>query len=266
MMRYGFSGTWSAFNTSGGGAAAAGRLAPPPPHATSSRKATLRRTFMISPPPLALPRGPIARGVVRWRTTREPIAKVVCLSGQLPFLEDRQRHRAHAALAGTGGEALLLQPGLELVRLRVGRDCALQQVELDRQPDGVRSGVALAALAPPLRRVEGGEQLATDLARAGRRPAHASRPPPRPGVKPSRLRRRSVIRTSSACPGRSGRWDPPSRAATSGWTVIRSSSRIAQGAAARTVVTPFRYPLHVLQTSIFRSCSPSSGARRSEEH
>src|SRR2546425_12056263 len=167
MMRYGFSGTWSAFNPSGGGAAAAGGRAPPRPHATSSRTATLSGTFMISPPPLALPRGPIARGVVRWRTTREPIAKVVCLSGQLPFLEDRQRHRAHAALAGTGGEALLLQPGLELVRLRVGRDRALQQVELDRQPDGVRSGVALAALAPPLRRVEGGEQLAADGGGAG---------------------------------------------------------------------------------------------------
>src|SRR2546426_15981 len=261
MMRYGFSGTWSAFNTSGGGAAAAGRLAPPPPHATSSRKATLRRTFMISPPPLALPRGPIARGVVRWRTTREPISKVVCLSGQLPFLEDRQRHRAHAALARTGGEALLLQPGLELVRLRVGRDRALQQVELDRQPDGVGSGVALAAPAPPLRRVEGGEQLPAHGGGAGRRVAplwrllphglHILHPPP-----PS-----SRTRAASAYPGRSGRRYPRSRAATSRGTVIRSSSKIAQGAAARTVVTAFRYPWHVLHTSTLRVCSPPSGVR-----
>src|SRR5256884_4460205 len=148
MTRAGVSGTWSGRSSSAVGAvvAPARRLAAPP-HAVTRRTAPHQRTFMVSP---SLPSGPIAGGVVRRRTTREPIAKIVGFPGQSPFLEDRQRHRTDAALAGSGGETLLLQPGFELVGLRVGRDGPLQQIELDRQPDRVGSRVALAALAPPL--------------------------------------------------------------------------------------------------------------------
>src|SRR2546429_3872194 len=148
MMRDGISGTWSGRSSSAVGAVLAPARRPAaPPQAVSRRTAPHKRTFMVSP---SLPSGPTARGVVRRRTTREPIAKIVGFPGQSPFLEDRQRHRTDAALAGSGGETLLLQPGFELVGLRVGRDGPLQQIELDRQPDRVGSRVALAALAPPL--------------------------------------------------------------------------------------------------------------------
>src|SRR2546430_11557397 len=164
---------------SAGAAGAPARRAPPPQAATTSN-APHHRTFMGSP---SLPRGPTAGGVVRRRTTREPIAKRVGFLSQPPFLEDRQRPRAHATLAGAGREALLLQPRFELVRLRVGRDGPLQQVEFDRQSDRVGPRVALAALAPPLRRLECREQLAAHLGGAGPRagrPGGLPHPPPSP--------------------------------------------------------------------------------------
>src|SRR5207245_4346960 len=112
--------------------------------------------------------------------------------GQTPSLADLQRHRPHSPLARTCGETLSLQPGLELVRRGVGGDGLLEQPSLDREADRVGGRIALAPLAPPLRRLEGGEQLAADVARAGRRavahvppfraptptPAGRPRPPP----------------------------------------------------------------------------------------
>src|SRR2546429_8696042 len=181
MIRDGVSGTWSGRSSSAAGAAGARARRAPPPRAATTSNTPHPRTFMAPPP---LPRGPPAGGVVRRRTTREPIAKRVGFVSQPPFLEDRQRHRAHATLAGAGREALLLQPRFELVRLRVGRDRPLQQVEFDRQSDRVGRGVALAALAPPLRRLECREQLAAHLGGAGPGAGgHAGlphRPPPPP--------------------------------------------------------------------------------------
>src|SRR2546429_2579287 len=164
MIRDGVSGPWSGRSSAAAGAAGARARRAPPPRAATTSNTPHPRTFMAPPP---LPRGPPAGGVVRRRTTREPIAKRVGFVSQPPFLEDRQRHRAHATLAGAGREALLLQPRFELVRLRVGRDRPLQQVEFDRQSDRVGRGVALAALAPPLRRLECREQLAAHLGGAG---------------------------------------------------------------------------------------------------
>src|SRR2546428_2525599 len=138
-------------------------------------------------------------------TAGEPVPERVRILCQTPFLEDRQRHRPHSALARACGEALLLQPGLELVRRGVGGDGLLEQPSLDREADRVGGRIALAPLAPPLRRLEGGEQLAADVARAGRR-AVAHVPPFRaPNANPSRRRPRSAIRASSTYPGRSGR-------------------------------------------------------------
>src|SRR2546422_764907 len=120
MIRDGISRTWSGRSSSPVGTVVGPAPRPAaPPHAVTRRTAPHQRTFMVSP---SLPTGAIARGVVRRRTTREPIAKIVGFPGQSPFLEDRQRHRTDAALARTGGEALLLQPAFELVGLRVGRD------------------------------------------------------------------------------------------------------------------------------------------------
>src|SRR2546430_101280 len=252
MIRDGSSGTWGGRSGAAAGAAGAAAGGAPPPQAATTSNAPHHRTFIGSP---SLPRGPTAGGVVGRRTTREPIAKRVGFVSQPPFLEDRQRHRAHATLAGAGREALLLQPRFELVRLRVGRDRPLQQVEFDRQSDRVGRGVALAALAPPLRRLECREQLAAHLGGAGPRAGGHPGPPNRHPPPPSR------IRASHAHPHRSGPPYPPSTAATSKWTVIRSSIRIDHAALGRTVVTPFRYPLHVWQTSTRRVCSPSSGAR-----
>src|SRR6267378_1978965 len=128
--------------------------------------------------------------VVRRCTAGEPVPERVRILCQTPLLEDRQRHRPHSALARACGEALLLQPALELVRRGVGGDGLLEQPSLDREADRVGGRVALAPLAPPLRRLEGGEELAADCARAGRR-AVAHAPPLRaPNANPRRRRRR----------------------------------------------------------------------------
>src|SRR2546430_12745595 len=113
MTRAGVSGTWSGRSSSAVGAVVApARRVAAPPHAVTRRTAPHNRTFMGSP---SLPSGPIAGGVVRRRTTREPIAQIVGFPVQSPFLEDRQRHHTDAVLARTGGVTLLLQPGLEPV-------------------------------------------------------------------------------------------------------------------------------------------------------
>src|SRR5438094_926067 len=98
MIRDGVSGTWSGRSSSAAGAAGAPARRAPPPQAATTSNAPHHRTFIGSP---SLPRGPTAGGVVRRRTTREPIAKRVGFLSQPPFLEDRQRHRAHAALGRT---------------------------------------------------------------------------------------------------------------------------------------------------------------------
>src|SRR2546428_481108 len=148
---------------------------------------------------------PTTGRVVGRRPPGKPVPEGLGILCQTPFLEDRQRHRPHSPLARTCGETLLLQPGLELVRLGVGGDGLLQQPSLDREADRVGSRVALAPLAPPLRRLKRGEQLAADVARPGRR-AVAHAPPLRaPNANPRSRRRRSAIRASSTYPGRSGR-------------------------------------------------------------
>src|SRR2546428_10595099 len=127
------------------------------------------------------------------------------MRNQPPFHEDEDPHPPIAPLRRARRETLLLQPGLELVRRGVGGDGLLEQPSLDREADRVGGRIALAPLAPPLRRLEGGEQLAADVARAGRR-AVAHVPPFRaPNANPSRRRPRSAIRASSTYPGRSGR-------------------------------------------------------------
>src|SRR5438132_268353 len=235
MMRYGFSGTSSWRTTSGGGPAGAARpRAPSPRQAASARRvpqnaatSTRARTGMLFSLTIGVRRG----GVVRRRTAREPRAERVRIVGQTPFLEDRQRHRPHAALGSAGGEALLVQPGFEIVRVGIGGDRALEQLPLHRQADGVGGRIPLAPPPPPFGGVERRQQLAAHVARPGQ-VAHAA-----------------LTRTSSAYAGRSGRWYPRSNAATSRCTVMRSSSRTAQGASGRIVVSPLRYPWHVLHTS-----------------
>src|SRR6266487_6354308 len=163
MMRYGFSGTWSCRTTAGGGAAARAaraRAAPPPAQAVAVRNVALRtavmgtgaRTCMVLPSALVRFTG----CVVGRRAAGEPLAKRFRIVGQAPLLEDRQRHRPHAAFAPAGGETLLLQPGFELVRLGVGGDGPLEQLSLDREPDCVGGRIPLAAPPPPLRSVERG--------------------------------------------------------------------------------------------------------------
>src|SRR2546427_103779 len=280
MRRYGFGGPWGSFPTAGGGPAG-GHARPrvPPPHPTAVRTVPLRiatpmrrATCIVSPS--------LRKCVVRRCPTRQPVPERVRVVGQAPLLEDRQGHGPHAALASTGVQALLVQPRLEFVGLGVGGDGSLEQVPLDRQADRVGCRVAPTAAPAPLRRVEGGEELATDLAGARRVLVHAPRPGDGCGgwwrlgeggggcsVTACTILHNlhhpppSWIRASSAYPGRSGRRYPRSSAATSSGTVVKSSSRIAHGGSARTVVTPFTYPLQLWQTSILRVCSPASGVR-----
>src|SRR2546422_7295533 len=176
MMRYGFSGTWRSFPTAGGGPAG-GHARPrvPPPHPTTVRTVPLRiatctrrATCIVSPS--------LRKCVVRRCPTRQPVPERVRVVGQTPLFEDRQGHGAYAAFGATGGQALLVQPRLEFVGLGVGGDGSLEQVPLDRQADRVGCRVAPTAAPAPLRRVEGGEELATDLAGARRVLVHAPRP------------------------------------------------------------------------------------------
>src|SRR5436309_7256930 len=286
MMRYGFSGTWRSFTTAGGGPdGGRARARAPPPQPTAVRTVELRivtrmrrATCIVSPS--------LRKCVVRRCPTRQPFPERVRVVGQAPLLEDRQGHCPHAAFAPAGGQALLVQPRLEFIGLGVGGDRALEQLPLHGQPDRVRRRVALAPPPSPLRRIEGGEELATNFAGARRVPIHAPRPGEGCGgwwrlgevgggcfVTASTILRnlhnlhqpptgpRSTMLHSSGYPGRGGLWYPRSSAATSSGTVVRSSSRTAQGASGRTVVTAFTYPLQVWQISILRVCSPASGVR-----
>src|SRR6266699_329283 len=223
MMRYGFSGTWRSFTTAGGGPAG-GQACPrvPPPQPTAVRTIPLRNATRIRRATCILSSPSLSKGVVRRCAAGEPVPKRVRVVRQAPLLEDRQRHGPHPALAATGGQALLVQPRLELVRLGVGGDRSLEQVPLDRQADCIGGRVALAPPPSPLRSVEGGEQLGAH----DRRPrVHASplrrsvedgggaggwwrprrsnlhQPPPTSTNLPQP--RRSVIRHSSEWPGRS---------------------------------------------------------------
>src|SRR6266700_6169755 len=244
MMRYGFSGTWRSFTTAGGGPAG-GQARPraPPPHPTAVSTVPLRIATRMRKATCILSSPSLSKGVVRRCAAGEPVPKGVRVVRQAPLFEDRQRHGPHPALAAAGGQALLVQPPLELVGLGVGGDRSLEQVPLDRQADCVGRRVALAPPASSLRCVEGGEELTAD---DGRALVHAA---PRGGGW-GRLWRfvevgggcfataftilhnfhhppPSSIRASSAYPGRSGLWYPRSSAATSSGTVVKSSSRIA---------------------------------------
>src|SRR5438445_2780140 len=163
MMRYGFSGTWRSFTTAGGGPAG-GQARPrvPPPHPTAVRTIPLRNATRIRRATCILSSPSLSKGVVRRCAAGEPVPKRVCVVRQAPLLEDRQRHGPHPALAATGGQALLVQPRLELLGLGVGGDRALEQVPLDRQADRVGGRVALAPPPSPLRTAERGAQLAAD--------------------------------------------------------------------------------------------------------
>src|SRR2546430_8367721 len=102
--------------------------------------------------------------------------------------------------APAGAQALLVEPGLEILRLGVGADGPLEQVSFDRQPDRVGRGVAFAPPPSPLRRLEGRQELAADVARARRAVGHLNHP--------SKLHRpppTSTTSARSAYPGRSGR-------------------------------------------------------------
>src|SRR2546427_6120980 len=166
MMRYGFSGTWRSFTPAGGGPAG-GQARPraPPPHPTAVRTIPLRiatrmrRARCIVSPSLR-------KCVVRRCAAGQPVAERVGVVRQAPLLEDRQRHGPYPTLAAAGGQALLVQPRFECVGLGVGGDGPLEQVPLDRQADRVGGGVAPAAAASSLRRIDGGEEVAADLARA----------------------------------------------------------------------------------------------------
>src|SRR6266566_4577169 len=101
----------------------------------------------------------------------------------------RSRRMVHSALVGLG----------------VGGRRSLQQLALDSEADRVRRGVTFAAPAFPLRRREGGEQLATEVAWTDRYAvAHAPLRARRASERS--VRRWAAIRASRAYPGRAGRW------------------------------------------------------------
>src|SRR5712691_2780813 len=167
MMRYGFSGTWRSFTTSGGGPAGGhARPRAPPPHPTAVSTVPLRIATRMRKATCILSSPSLRESVVRRCAAGQPVPERVRVVRQAPLLEDRQRHGPHAALAAAGGQALLVQPRFECVGLGVGSDGPLEQVPLDRQADRIGGRVALAAPASPLRCLESGEELPADLARA----------------------------------------------------------------------------------------------------
>src|SRR5207244_1970623 len=173
MMRYGFSGTWRSFTTAGGGPAG-GQARPrvPPPHPTAVRTIPLRNATRICRATCILSSPSLSKGVVRRCAAGEPVPERVRVVRQAPLLEDRERHRPHAPFAPTGGQALLVQPRLELLGLGVGGDRSLEQVPLDRQADCIGGRVAIAPPPSPLRSVEGSAALAAE---AGRSLLHAAK-------------------------------------------------------------------------------------------
>src|SRR6266704_7215339 len=160
MRWYGLSGTCSGFTTSGGGPAGGhARPRAPPPHPTAVSTVPLRIATRMRKATCILSSPSLRKGVVRRCAAGEPVPERVRVVRQAPLLEDRERHRPHAPFAPTGGQALLVQPRLELVGLGVGGDRSLEQVPLDRQADCIGGRVALAPPASPLRSVQRREQL-----------------------------------------------------------------------------------------------------------
>src|SRR6266513_315657 len=188
MMRYGLSGTWRSFTTAGGGPAGdAWRRAPPPQPASAM-------TMPLS------------------TTTRAGAA--TCL-GYLPLSETAssdgaprasQSPNAAASFARPCGQALLVRPLLDPVRIGVGGDRPLEQVALHRQADRVRRRVALAAPPPPLRRVERGEQLGAHDRRARVHASTSTVLHHLHNLHQPRIGGCSTMRPSSGYPGLSGRW------------------------------------------------------------
>src|SRR6266851_1611271 len=242
MMRYGLWSSRRTFTASELAILSHATGALRPPHPVASTITLTNSRLRIRSLPSSLTR------VVRRRALGQPIPKRRPPSpraqGQAPLFEDRQCHRAHAALRRSRGRALLEQPRLELIRVWVGSDGAIEQIALDREADRIGRRVALATLPPAFRGFEGREQLAAQLRWSWGWHNH-----------------NSTTLTSNAKPGRSGRWYPRSRAATSRATVTTSSSSTPHQGSSLTVGSAFTYPLHVSHTSTLRVVSPSSGAR-----
>jgi len=124
----------------------------------------------------------VTASVLRRRPRLQPPAEVVRFDGELPFSQQRQRHRAHRA-ARRDLERAREQPRLEAIRCGILAHCSLEQLALDREPDPIRGGVPLAAPAPALRGVERGQQAAANRrgSKLGRRLAHDGGFARRPG-------------------------------------------------------------------------------------
>jgi hypothetical protein len=99
----------------------------------------------------------------------QPVPKRPGTECHAPLLVDRQRHRPHPAFPRSRGRALLEQPCLEFIGVRVGSGGALEQLALDGEPDRIRRRIALATFAPAFGRCERREQLAADVARTVQR-------------------------------------------------------------------------------------------------
>src|SRR5882762_10692019 len=135
---------------------ATGALRPPHPVARTSALTSSRLRIKDSP-------SGFATRVIRRRALRQPIPKRPGAQRQTPLLEDRQCHRAHAALRRSRGRALLEQPPLELIRVWVGGNGAVEQIAFDGEPDHIGRRVPLATLSPAFRCFDRREQLAADI-------------------------------------------------------------------------------------------------------
>src|SRR5216683_1189062 len=166
MMRYGLWSSRRTFTASELAILSHATGALRPPHPVASTITLTNSRLRIRSLPSSLTR------VVRRRALGQPIPKRRPPSpraqGQAPLFEDRQCHRAHAAFRRSRGRALLEQPRLELIRVWVGGDGAVEQIALDREADRIGRRVALTTLPPAFRGFEGGEQLAADGGRSWR--------------------------------------------------------------------------------------------------
>src|SRR4029450_7503202 len=89
---------------------------------------------------------PILRGCA----SRQPRIEGGQCGGQVVFGENLRRQGADRGVRGRADPALPEQPGLEGVGSRIIGDRALEQLALDRHPDGVGGRVAAAAPPPAL--------------------------------------------------------------------------------------------------------------------
>src|SRR4051812_17834733 len=105
----------------------------------------------------------LVRCIIGPSTLLEPVSEIGRLYRELPLRQHVARHRDEWPTGRLEDEGAIRQPLFIDLWIGILPHRLLQNRALEIQSDCIRCGVPLAAAPPSLRRLEGGEQLATDL-------------------------------------------------------------------------------------------------------